>query len=222
MNIKIAPSILSADFSKLAEQIREVENEGAGMLHIDVMDGHFVPNITIGPVVVRRIRHATSLPFDVHLMITHPKKYIKDFAGAGADLITFHIESEDAKEDLEGVINEIKSHGKKVGITLNPPTPFNAVEKHLDKVDMLLVMTVNPGFSGQGFISEAAEKIAQAKKIMDTQGYSFDIEVDGGINPKNAPMVVKKGANILVAGNAVFKGEIKSNMRELIRSIENL
>jgi ribulose-phosphate 3-epimerase len=222
MKVKIAPSILSADFSRLAEQIKEVENEGAGLLHIDVMDGHFVPNITIGPVVVKRIRHVTKLPFDVHLMITHPKKYIKDFAEVGADLITFHIESEDGKTNPESVINEIRSHGKKVGITLNPPTPFSTIEPYMGMVDMVLVMTVNPGFSGQGFIAEAAEKIALAKKLADAQGYNIDIEVDGGINPSNAPIVVKKGANILVAGNAVFKGEIISNMRALIGSVENL
>ena len=222
MSVRIAPSILSADFGRLGSELKEVEEGGAHMIHIDVMDGHFVPNITIGPVVMRRIRGATALPFDVHLMISHPRKYLKDFAEAGADIITFHIESEDAKDDADGMIEEIRSLGKKVGITLNPPTPLSAVEGYLGKVDMLLVMTVNPGWSGQKFMAEAAKKIGQARAIAEEQGYSIDIEVDGGINPDNAPIVVREGANILVAGNAVFSGEIKSNIRALIRSVEKV
>ena len=219
MRIKIAPSILSADFGRLDSQIKEVESAGADMLHIDVMDGHFVPNITIGPPVVKSIRKGTKLPFDVHLMIAHPKKYVKSFADAGADLITFHIESDDAKGDVRGVIEEIRSRGKKAGLTLNPPTPMSAVEKYLDDVDLLLVMTVNPGFGGQGFIESALEKISEAKALLDRKGLRIDLEVDGGINPKNATLVVKKGANILVAGNAIFSGEISSNMKALITSV---
>jgi len=222
MKVKLAPSILSADFGRLGSELKEVEDCGAHMIHIDVMDGHFVPNITIGSVVVKSIRNKCSLPFDVHLMISHPKKYIKDFADAGADNITFHIESEDAKSDPKAVINEIRDHGKKVGITLNPPTPLNKVEKWFGHVDMVLIMTVNPGFGGQKFMESVLEKIRDSKAIIDKEGYNIDLEVDGGINPSNAPLVVKEGANILVAGNAVFSGEIKSNMRALIRSVENL
>ena len=220
MDVKLAPSILSADFSRLGSQIREVEKEGAHMLHIDVMDGHFVPNITIGPVVVRSIRKETKLPFDVHLMISHPRRYIKSFAEAGADLITFHVESDDSKADTEGIIGEIRSAGKKVGISLNPPTPLSSVGRWLDKVDLLLVMSVNPGFGGQGFIEEALGKVREARTLIDDRALEIDLEVDGGINPSNAPRVVREGANVLVAGNAVFKGEIRSNMRALIRSIE--
>ncbi len=221
MKVKLAPSILSADFARLGSQIREVEEEGAEMLHIDVMDGHFVPNITIGPLVVKGIRPVTSLTFDVHLMISHPRKYIARFADSGADIITFHIECEDAKEDADGVIEAIESSGKKVGITLKPSTPLSAVERYLERANLLLVMSVDPGFGGQGFMESSLGKIKEARKLLDERGYAIDLEVDGGINPANAPRVVDAGANVLVAGNAVFKGEIRSNMRALIRSVGN-
>jgi ribulose-phosphate 3-epimerase len=220
MKVKIAPSILSADFGKLGSEIEEAQAGGADMIHIDVMDGHFVPNITLGPVVVKNIRGGSSLPFDVHLMISHPRRCAKSFADAGADIITFHIESEDARSDTRGVIDEIKQCGKSAGITLNPSTPLNEVEKWLGEVDMLLVMTVNPGIGGQKFIEETLEKVGEARKMIDDQGYDIDLQVDGGIKPSNARMVVEKGANILVAGSAVFQGEIKSNIRALIRSVE--
>jgi ribulose-phosphate 3-epimerase len=221
MKVKLAPSILSADFARLESQIKEVEEEGADMLHIDIMDGHFVPNITIGPVVVKGIRPVTSLPFDVHLMISHPRKYIRSFADSGADLITFHVECEDAKADAEGVLDVIMSCGKKAGITLKPNTPLSALERYLERVNLLLVMSVNPGFGGQGFIDSSLDKIREARKMIDERGYKTDLEVDGGINAVLAPKVVEAGANVLVAGNAVFKGEIRSNMRALIRSVGN-
>ena len=212
--IKIAPSMLSADFSILKEQIRDVEKCNPDLFHIDVMDGHFVPNITIGPVVIRSIRNCTKIPFDVHLMISHPDRFIKSFADAGSDTITVHIE---AKHNMDKTIKLIRENGVKVGVALNPDTPLSKVEKLLTKIDMLLLMTVNPGFAGQKFIHKVVPKIKNARNIIDTEGLKLDLEVDGGINLETGKIAVDAGANILVAGSFVFKGDIKENMDVLKR-----
>jgi len=194
--ILVAPSILSADFSKLAQEIKDVEKAGADWIHIDVMDGHFVPNITIGPVVVKSMRPVTKLPLDVHLMISNPEEYIESFAKAGSDIITFHIESEgDPKE----IIKLIRYFKKKVGISIRPKTDIGKISSLLAMVDMVLVMTVEPGFGGQEFMQDCFPKIEEVRKI-----FRKDIEVDGGVNEANAIDVVEKGANILVAGTSVF------------------
>ena len=194
--ILIAPSILSADFSGLGEEIKSVEKAGADWIHIDVMDGHFVPNITIGPVVVKSIRNATKLPFDVHLMIDNPEKYIESFVKSGSDIITFHIESED---DPVEVIRLIKYFKKKAGVSIRPNTEIKLIEKILPMVDMVLVMTVEPGFAGQGFIYDCLPKITEVRKI-----FNRDIQVDGGLNESTAAEVIKAGANVIVAGSSVF------------------
>lgn len=212
--IKLAPSILSADFARLGEQIDEVTRAGADYIHVDVMDGHFVPNITIGAPVVASIRPVTSLPLDVHLMIEHPERYISEFVQAGADIITVHVE---ASPHLHSTIRLIKELGAKAGVSISPPTPIGAVEEFLRHVDLVLVMSVNPGFSGQSFIPETLPKIASIRKILDDRGLGAELEVDGGINADNAPDIVKAGANVLVAGNSVFraKGGIRQAMRKL-------
>jgi len=212
--IKLAPSILSADFARLGEQIDEVARAGADYIHIDVMDGHFVPNITIGAPVVAAIRPVTSLPLDVHLMIEHPERYISEFVQAGADIITVHIE---VSPHLHKTIRLIKELGAKAGVSLNPPTPVSAIEEFLPHVDLVLVMSVNPGFGGQSFIPETLPKIANIRKILDDGGLSAELEVDGGITADNAPDIVKAGADVLVAGNSVFraKGGIRRAMRRL-------
>jgi len=202
--IKLAPSILSADFARLGEQIAEVAGAGADYIHIDVMDGHFVPNITIGAPVVAAIRPLTSLPLDVHLMIEHPERYISEFVHAGADIITVHVE---ASPHLHGAIELIKKLGVKAGVSLNPPTPLSAVDKFIHHVDLVLIMSVNPGFGGQPFIPETLPRIENMRKILDGRGLSAELEVDGGINVENAPDIVKAGANVLVAGNSVFRAE---------------
>jgi ribulose-phosphate 3-epimerase len=202
--IKLAPSILSADFARLGEQIDEVARAGADYIHVDVMDGHFVPNITIGAPVVAAIRPVTKLPLDVHLMIEYPERYISDFAKAGADIITVHVE---ATPHLHDTIRAIKELGVKVGVSLNPPTPLVAVEEFLRHVDLVLVMSVNPGFGGQSFIAETLPRIANIRRILDDRGLSAELEVDGGINADNAPDIVKAGANVLVAGNSVFRAK---------------
>ena len=194
--VLVAPSILSADFSKLGQEIRDVEKAGADWIHIDVMDGHFVPNITIGPVVVKSVRKATALPFDVHLMIDRPADYVEAFAGAGSDIITFHAEAED---DPKKVIDLIRRFKKKVGVSVRPKTPVKAVEAILPMVDMVLVMTVEPGFAGQEFMAECLPKIGDLRKRFDR-----DIQVDGGINAATAAQVVAAGANVIVAGSYVF------------------
>jgi len=199
-----APSILSADFSKLGEEIKSVEKAGAEWLHIDVMDGHFVPNITIGPPVVRSIRKLTDMFFDVHLMIENPDKYVKSFADAGADGITFHIES---NADPMRTIEMIKNVGCKAGISLNPPTPIDRIKDLISHVDLVLVMSVNPGFSGQKFIPDVVQKIEWLRKQIDKNSYKTLIEVDGGINKENGKIAKKAGADVLVAGNFVFKNE---------------
>jgi ribulose-phosphate 3-epimerase len=202
--IKLAPSILSADFARLGEQVVEVARAGADYIHVDVMDGHFVPNISIGAAVVAAIRPVTGLPLDVHLMIEHPERYISEFVHAGADIVTVHVE---ASPHLQSTIELIKELGAKAGISLNPPTPIGAVEKFLRHVDLVLVMSVNPGFGGQPFIPETLPRIEKMRKILDDRGLGAELEVDGGINADNAPDIVKAGANVLVAGNSVFRAE---------------
>lgn len=199
--IKIAPSILSADFSRLADEIIKIEQAGADWVHIDVMDGHFVPNLTFGPPVVAAIRKVTPLPFDVHLMVNNPQDLIEPFARAGADIITVHAET---APHLHRLIQTIKELGKKAGVSLNPSTPLSLVEEVLADVDMLLIMSVNPGFGGQKFIPSAVDKIARLKSMLDERNLIVDIEVDGGINAATARQVIAAGANILVAGSAVY------------------
>jgi len=217
--IKLAPSILSADFARLGEQIDEVARAGADYIHVDVMDGHFVPNITIGAPVVAAIRPITSLPLDVHLMIEHPERYISEFAQAGADIITVHVE---ASPHLRKTIRLIKELGARAGVSLNPPTPISAIEEFLPHVDLVLVMSVNPGFGGQSFIPATLPKIAKVRKILDDRGLSAELEVDGGITADNAPDIVKAGADVLAAGNSVFraKGGISRALRRL-RAVTN-
>lgn len=200
--IKIAPSILSADFSRLGEEVERLETEGADWVHVDVMDGAFVPNITIGPSVVKAIRPWTALPFDVHLMIASPERYIEQFADAGADHITVHVE---ATDDIHGAIDLIHSLGKKAGLSLNPETPFPAVEPYLEGIDLLLVMTVHPGFGGQSFMPTGLPKIAAARERFDAMGSRAEIEVDGGINYDTGRQCIKAGATVLAAGSALFK-----------------
>ena len=213
--IKISPSILSADFSELGKEIKKLEEGGADLIHVDVMDGHFVPNLTIGPPVIKTLRKYTKLPFDVHLMISPVHKYIKNFADAGSDIITIHPE---ATEDLKESISLIKELNKKVGISLNPNTEINVIESQLNNIDLVLIMSVFPGFGGQKFIPETIKKIKDLKEIKDKNNYSFDIEVDGGINFSNSKDVINAGANILVSGTAIFKennGNIKKNIETL-------
>lgn len=202
--IKIAPSILSADFSKLGEEIKDVERGGADYIHIDVMDGHFVPNITIGPLVVESIRPLTELPLDVHLMIENPDQYIEAFAKAGADYITVHVE---ACRHLHRTIQLIKSFGVKAGVVLNPATPVQLIEPIMEDLDMVLLMTVNPGFGGQKFISSVLPKIKRVKELAVQKGLNLEIEVDGGVNKDTAPLCIEAGATVLVAGSAVYDQE---------------
>ncbi len=215
--IKISPSILAGDFSNLGSEIKRLEEGGADMIHVDVMDGHFVPNLTIGPPVIKSLRKYTKLPFDVHLMISPVHKYIKNFSDAGSDIITIHPE---ATENIKESIDLIKTLSKKVGLSLNPDTPIHTIEKYLIEINLVLVMTVHPGFGGQKFISKILDKIRDLKKIKDEKGLNFDIEVDGGINFENNSEVINAGANILVSGTTIFKdnnGDIKKNI-ELLRS----
>ena len=215
--ILISPSILAGDFSQLGKDIQKLEDAGADMIHVDVMDGHFVPNITIGPPVIKSLRKYTDLPFDVHLMISPVHKYIEDFSKAGSDIITIHPE---ATENVKVSIDLIKSLGKKVGLSLNPDTPINTIEKYLDQIDLVLVMTVYPGFGGQKFISKVLNKIKNLKNIKDENKFQFDIEVDGGVNFENNKLAIEAGANILVSGTTIFKnndGDIKKNI-DLLRT----
>ena len=213
--IQISPSILSADFSQLGNEIKKLEQGGADMIHVDVMDGHFVPNLTIGPPVIKSLRNYTKLPFDVHLMISPVHKYIKDYADAGANIITIHPE---ATDNLKDSINHIRSFKKKVGVSLNPDTEINTIENLLNEIDLVLVMSVFPGFGGQKFMPEVIEKIKALKKIKEEKKLNFDIEVDGGINFENNKIVIEAGANILVSGTTIFKennGNIKKNIDSL-------
>jgi ribulose-phosphate 3-epimerase len=199
--IKIAPSILSANFAKLGEEIKDVENGGADYIHVDVMDGHFVPNITIGPLIVEAIRPVTKLPLDVHLMIEQPDQYIEEFVRAGADIITVHVE---ACKHLHRTIQLIKSKGIKAGVVLNPHTPIESIQHVLDDIDMVLLMTVNPGFGGQAFIPQVLPKIKQLSDIIKEKQLPIEIEVDGGVNEETAKLCVDAGATVLVAGSAIY------------------
>ncbi len=198
---RIAPSILSADFSRLGEEIRAVESAGADYIHIDVMDGHFVPNITIGPLIVEAVRKVTPLPLDVHLMIEHPDRYIPDFAAAGADIIVVHAE---ATNHLHRTVQLIKSLGKRAGVSLNPATPLTALDHIIEDLDLVLLMTVNPGFGGQSFIESCLPKIRSLRAILDSCGSEAELEVDGGVKPSNIARISHAGADVFVAGSAVF------------------
>ena len=213
--IKISPSILSADFSQLGNEIKRLEEGGADMIHVDVMDGHFVPNLTIGPPVIKALRKQCSLVFDVHLMISPVHKYIEAYADAGADIITIHPE---ATDDLEASILKIKQLNKKVGVSLNPDSKIDLILNFLDKIDLVLIMSVNPGFGGQKFMPEVLTKIKELKIIQAERNINFDIEIDGGINFDNCKIAIDAGANILVSGTTIFKsndGDIKKNINLL-------
>jgi ribulose-phosphate 3-epimerase len=211
-NIKISPSILSADFSILGDEIKSLEQAGADLIHIDVMDGHFVPNITMGPPIIKMVRKCTKLPFDVHLMISPVEKFIKAFADAGSDIITIHPE---ATDNLKRAVGTIKSLGKKAGVSLNPKTPISALMDVINDIDLILIMSVNPGFAGQSFMSEVLPKVTELRKMINEKKLKIDIEIDGGINFETAPLAVKAGANILVSGTTIFSGSLKDNIQKL-------
>ena len=215
--VQISPSILSANFSELGNEIKKLEEGGADMIHVDVMDGHFVPNLTIGPPVIKALKKKSSIPFDVHLMISPVHKYIEVYANAGADIITIHPE---ATDDLNSSILKIKELNKKVGVSLNPETKVEVILDFLEKIDLVLIMSVSPGFGGQKFMPEVLTKIKQLKEIQNKKGLSFDIEIDGGINFENSKSAIEAGANILVSGTTIFKsnnGDIRKNI-ELLKS----
>ncbi|HMQ51201.1 MAG TPA: ribulose-phosphate 3-epimerase [Anaerolineae bacterium] len=212
--IKFAPSILSADFARLGEQVKAAEVAGVDYIHVDVMDGHFVPNITIGPLVVQALRPVTDLPLDVHLMIEKPERYLADFVKAGADILTVHVET---CPHLHRTIQQIKELGIKAGVTLNPATPLSTLEEVLPDVDLVLIMSVNPGFGGQSYIPASTPKIARLRRMLDEIGSTADLEVDGGVNPATIAEVVAAGANVLVAGSAIFnrRASVAENVKEL-------
>tara|TARA_S200000501_G_scaffold319042_1_gene313164 strand:+ start:25 stop:684 length:660 start_codon:yes stop_codon:yes gene_type:complete len=215
--IQISPSILSADFSQLGNEIKRLEDGGADMIHVDVMDGHFVPNLTIGPPVIKSLKKHSSILFDVHLMISPVHKYIEAYANAGADIITIHPE---ATDDIDLSISKIKELKKRVGISLNPETKVDVIVEHLSKIDLVLIMSVNPGFGGQKFMPEVLAKVKDLKKLQAEKNLDFDIEIDGGINFENSKEAIEAGANILVSGTTIFKsnnGDIKKNI-ELLKS----
>ena len=215
--IKISPSILSADFSQLGREIKRLEDGGADFIHVDVMDGHFVPNLTIGPPVIKALKKNCSIKFDVHLMISPVHKYIEAYSDAGADIITIHPE---ATDDLSASISKIRELKKKVGVSLNPETKVETIKNYLDKIDLVLIMSVNPGFGGQKFMPKVLDKIKELKKIQKDKNIDFDIEIDGGINFENSKIAIEAGANILVSGTTIFKsnnGDIKKNI-ELLKS----
>ena len=216
--IQISPSILSADFSQLGNEIKKLSDAGADMIHVDVMDGHFVPNLTIGPPVIKDLKKYSSIPFDVHLMISPVHKYIEAYAEAGADIITIHPE---ATDNLQESIDKISELNKKVGVSLNPKSKIDLIEKYLNQIDLVLIMSVNPGFGGQKFMPEVLEKIKELVQIREAKNLKFDIEIDGGINFDNSKLAIEAGANILVSGTTIFKsndGNIKKNI-DLLRSI---
>jgi ribulose-phosphate 3-epimerase len=215
--IKLAPSILAADFARLGEQVREVEAAGADYIHVDVMDGHFVPNISIGPVVVKALRRATDLPLNVHLMIEEPERYIDAFAAAGADGLVVHPE---AGSQLHRAIEQIRGHGIRVGVAINPGTPLSAIEEVLPEVDMALIMSVDPGFGGQEFIEDVLPKVRRLRRLLDEQGLAVELAIDGGITPETAPRCVEAGVLVLVAGTAIFneRASIAENMARLRES----
>ena len=215
--IQISPSILSADFSQLGNEIKRLEQGGADLIHVDVMDGHFVPNLTIGPPVIKALKKNCLLKFDVHLMISPVHKYIEAFSDAGADIITIHPE---ATEDLAKSISKIKELGKKAGVSLNPETKVDVIKRHLSQIDLVLIMSANPGFGGQKFMPEVLDKIKELKNIQKEKNIDFDIEIDGGINFENSKIAIEAGANILVSGTTIFKsnnGDIKKNI-DLLKS----
>ena len=215
--IQISPSILSADFSQLGNEIKRLEEGGADFIHVDVMDGHFVPNLTIGPPVIKALKKNCSIKFDVHLMISPVHKYIEEYSEAGADIITIHPE---ATENLSVSIKKIKKKKKKVGVSLNPETKVNVIKNYLDEIDLVLIMSVNPGFGGQKFMPEVLDKIKELKIIQKEKNIDFDIEIDGGINFENSKIAIEAGANILVSGTTIFKsnnGDIKKNI-DLLKS----
>jgi ribulose-phosphate 3-epimerase len=215
--VKIAPSILSADFARLGEQVQEAEAAGADWIHVDVMDGHFVPNITIGPLVVCAVRRVTSLPLDAHLMITGPERYLAEFVDAGVDRLTVHVETCD---HMHRTIQQIKELGAKAGVTLNPATPLSTLEEILPYVDLVLILSVNPGFGGQSYIPRSTDKIARLRHMLDEIGSQAELEVDGGIHPSTVAEVVEAGATVLVAGSAIFNHQ--ASVRENIQLLREL
>jgi len=214
---KIAPSVLSADFSRLGDEIQAVERAGADLIHLDVMDGHFVPNITAGPILVEAARKSTKLPLDVHLMIENPEKFIPDFVKAGANSISVHVEVLNHEKPMRSALDLIRRHGVSPSIALNPDTPLESVLAYLDQVGMILVMTVNPGFGGQAFIPSALKKVERLRRIVQERGLSIDIEVDGGIKADNIAAVSQAGANVFVAGSAIFKSPDYSQTIQLLK-----
>jgi ribulose-phosphate 3-epimerase len=212
--IKLAPSILAADFARLGEQVKEAEAAGADYIHVDVMDGHFVPNITVGPLVVKAVRGVTRLPLDVHLMIEEPERHIDAFAASGADILVIHPE---VSPHLHRVIEQIKGHGLQAGVALNPATPLAAIEEVLAEVDLALIMSVDPGFGGQEFIEDVLPKVRRLRRLLDERGLPVEIEIDGGITPETAPRCVEAGVRVLVAGTAIFnkRGSVADNMARL-------